>query len=409
MKFTEARDIALNKGELCDHCLGRLVSLAFKGNAVEQVGAALRVSKKDSDIPKNLKKKLKIQEKKCSLCGGLFAKNKKVMALVLKRMKEQEFETFLMGCKLPEGVQEHEEFVWTLVGTDNAEPIKREINRTLGKALEKKSKKRVDFDNPDVIFTVDYEEDSVGVQINSLFIYGKYRKLIRGIPQTKWPCRECHGRGCKRCGGTGKMYQETVEELVAEKAIKETHAVASKFHGKGREDIDALMLGDGRPFVLELVAPKKRIVDLKKLEKKINAFTKGKVEISGFRLSSMNEVRELKSAESEKVYECIVECKGVTKADVDLINKTFINAHLLQRTPTRVAHRRSDLVRKKVIKSVKAVLIDKAHFKAVIEASSGTYIKELVSGDNSRTKPSFTELLGKPCACVELNVVEVRE
>lgn len=409
MKFTETRDVVLKKGELCDHCLGRLVSLAFKGNAVENVGAALRVAKKDSDISKNLKKKLKIIDKKCSLCGGLFAKNKKIIAAVLNKMKEQEFETFLMGCKLPEGVQEHEEFVWTLVGTDNAEPIKREINRTLGKALEKKSKKRVDFNSPDVIFTVDYEENSVGVQINSLFIYGKYRKLIRGIPQTKWPCRECHGRGCKRCGNTGKMYQETVEELVAEKAIKETHAVASKFHAKGREDIDALMLGDGRPFVLELVAPKKRKIDFKKLEKAINAFAKGKVEVSSLRVSNMNEVRELKSAESEKVYECIIECKNVTKDDVARIEKAFANAHLSQRTPTRVAHRRSDLVRKKVIKSVKAVLIDKAHFRAVIEASSGTYIKELVSGDNSRTKPSFAEVLGKPCACVELNVVEVRE
>jgi tRNA pseudouridine synthase 10 len=205
------------------------------------------------------------------------------------------------------------------------------------------------------------------------------------------------------------MYQETVEELVAEKAIKLTKAIGSKFHGKGREDIDALMLGDGRPFVLELVAPKKRIVDFKKLEKAVNAFAKGKVEVSSLRASNMNEVRELKSAESEKVYECIVECKGVTKGDVAKIEKAFVNAPLSQRTPTRVAHRRSDLVRKKVIKSVKAVLIDKSHFKAVVEASSGTYIKELISGDNSRTKPSFAEVLGKPCVCVELNVVEVRE
>ncbi|RLI48252.1 MAG: hypothetical protein DRO73_09860, partial [Candidatus Thorarchaeota archaeon] len=39
----------------------------------------------------------------------------------------------------------------------------------------------------------------------------------------------------------------------------------------------------------------------------------------------------------------------------------------------------------------------------------GTYIKELISGDDGRTTPSVAELIGIPAVCVELNVVGIRE
>ena len=42
-----------------------------------------------------------------------------------------------------------------------------------------------------------------------------------------------------------------------------------------------------------------------------------------------------------------------------------------------------------------------------VRAESGTYIKELVSGDGERTRPSLTEVLGIPCTCVALDVLEI--
>ena len=68
--------------------------------------------------------------------------------------------------------------------------------------------------SPDVVVHLNLEKGEVELQIASLFIRGRYRKLVRGIPQTRWPCRECHGRGCPRCEGTGRMYQESVDELI---------------------------------------------------------------------------------------------------------------------------------------------------------------------------------------------------
>jgi tRNA pseudouridine synthase 10 len=43
-----------------------------------------------------------------------------------------------------------------------------------------------------------------------------------------------------------------------------------------------------------------------------------------------------------------------------------------------------------------------------IEAESGTYIKELISGDDGRTRPSISEMIGVPCKVAELDVIEIK-
>ena len=119
----------------------------------------------------------------------------------------------------------------------------------------------------------------VRLQINPIFIEGRYRKLIRGIPQTKWPCTKCKGKGCEECNFTGKQYPESVEELLSETVLKHTNGYEAKFHGAGREDIDVRMLGTGRPFVLEIKEPKIRKIDLKKIEEEVGEVAKGKTSI----------------------------------------------------------------------------------------------------------------------------------
>lgn len=40
-----------------------------------------------------------------------------------------------------------------------------------------------------------------------------------------------------------------------------------------------------------------------------------------------------------------------------------------------------------------------------IRTDAGTYVKELISGDDGRTEPSFAALLGQQCFCAELDVL----
>ena len=290
----------------------------------------------------------------------------------------------------------------------------REINTIFGEFLEKETDKVVNFENQDVVFLLDFEKNKIDVQINDLYIYGRYNKLERGLPQTKWPCRMCSGEGvyknekCPNCKGSGKQFDTTVEELIAEVPLKVAEAEDESFHGSGREDRDALMLGNGRPFVLELKRPKKRFLNFSELEKKINESCKNRVKVNSLRKSSKEEVVELKKAVHDKVYECVVKCEFPYK-ELNKLDVFFVNKEISQRTPTRVAHRRKDKIRKRLVYSVKTEPIDDKTFKVNVKAASGTYIKELISGDFTRTKPSFSEVLEDKCVCEQLDVLEVVE
>jgi len=78
-----------------------------------------------------------------------------------------------------------------------------------------------------------------------------------------------------------------------------------------------------------------------------------------------------------------------------------------QQTPQRVLHRRAELLRRRDVKTLKWKLLAPKKLELVVSGSSGLYIKELVSGDNGRTKPSVAELLGVEAKVTELDVVRI--
>ena len=180
-----------------------------------------------------------------------------------------------------------------------------------------------------------------------MYIAGRYRKLIRGIPQSKWICRECGGEGCPRCNQTGKLYPESVEELIAAPTLIKTQGEAAVFHASGREDIDARMLGHGRPFVVEIKKPKKRIIDIKELTQTINKHTEGKVKVLRLRLVRKDSIIKIKKMETaEKNYKALVEFnRTISDAEIETLEKTLTNTIIYQQTPRRVVHRRADRIR----------------------------------------------------------------
>jgi tRNA pseudouridine synthase 10 len=271
------------------------------------------------------------------------------------------------------------------VGIDFCESIRSELNRELGKIIERLTKKTVDEEKPEVTVILNLEKDRIDITARSLFIRGLYKKLVRGIPQTKWD-----------------MYKETVEDIIAAPLMIVTKGEAHAMHASGREDIDALCL-DGRPFVIEIKNPQKRSVDLKALQKEVNG--SGKVEISDLTFSEKEDVHEVKSARHDKSYRALVEFESPVKEE-DLGKLRRLSC-ISQRTPTRVAHRRADLVRKRKVKDIKWKRINNKKFEFQIKGEAGLYIKELVSGDQGRTRPSISELLGNPATVKELDVIKV--
>jgi len=402
--YAAAREKLLSMGA-CDRCLGRQFRGLFYGVDNGAVGSIVR---KADSLAKAKKAKPGdvLLSKDCPLCAGHFMETRALAEKAAERLANLEFSSFLVGCKVEDALLNREEALWNDIGGENCEPLKKDLVRQIGLAVTELTGKDAEFAKPDVTVIADFTNSQLSFDIHPVFIYGEYRKLVRGIPQTRWPCRDCRGRGCRKCNFTGKMYQESVEELVAAPFLADTGAKGEKFHGSGREDIDATMLG-WRPFVLELVSPVVRSLDWAAMAAKVNGTANGKVEVHALRPSSKDELVLLKEAKHDKSYEAFIECAAEPSDEaIAQVIALFTNKELEQRTPDRVAHRRADLVRKRMVYSVELARAGPLRLRAVIKAASGTYIKELISGDDGRTKPSFAELLG-PCKCAELNVLEV--
>jgi tRNA pseudouridine synthase 10 len=429
----------LSKHPLCDHCLGRQFALLGYSMENNVRGSALKVgltlqatdlakenspegvkqlkllatnglSKEARETLEHLKKRVpKASETKCFLCEGKFELLDRMIEKSLTVMQGYEFTTYLVGIELPVDVEEREDELKAAFNLGYSESIRHEFGRLFGKALGVRTGKEADYLKPDLVVVINPFQEKVRVQVNPLFVAGRYRKLVRDIPQSKWFCSNCRGKGCEKCGGTGKLYPESVEELSSKPLLEAAQGEKTAFHASGREDIDARMLGTGRPFVVEISRPKKRFFDLKEIEAKINADAIGKVQVSHLRFASKDVVRRLKKGEgAQKVYRLLAEFENpISDEDLQMLEEKFSNAQIKQQTPLRVVHRRADLTREKYIYKLKVKKVSLKRALMEIYCQGGLYVKELVSGDEGRTIPNVSDLLGNRAKTLKLDVLKV--
>ena len=388
-------------GRICKHCLGRKLSKTIEGtNNIERADKVCN----ELDID--------LDDVDCAICDNLFDKLDDDLYRKIDEKISQlgiEFETFLVGSQIPKDIQKRDEELSEKFDLA-VETIKKEVNRLIGLGIWERYDKEAEFERQDIVFNVDLTgEPKVRIQINPLYIEGKYNKYKRGIPQTKWPCSKCKGRGCEECNFTGKQYPESVEELISGRFLELTKGREAKFHGAGREDIDVLMLGSGRPFVLEIKEPKIRNLDLAKIEKEVNEINEGKTAYHNLKLCERPRKAEIKqsSPDTYKVYNAIVKCDEAFDED-KLEELTKLN-EINQQTPLRVLRRRTDMVRVKHVLGLSYEIIDDRTFSMRIKTEGGLYIKELISGDEGRSNPNVSEILGVNAICEQLDVIEVSE
>jgi tRNA pseudouridine synthase 10 len=439
MAILEKAMTMLSKHPLCDHCLGRQFALLGYNMENKDRGKALKLSltlqatafhsaknaegvqrlkvltvngfsREAQDTLRHLKKRIpKKNPPTCFLCEDRFQLFDGLAQKVLNAVANYEYTSFLVGIELPVAMEEREDEFKAAFNVNYGESIRHEFGRLLGKRIAELTSKTAEYMKPDITLIVNPFTDRVKVQVNPLFVAGRYRKLVRDIPQSKWFCSSCRGKGCERCGGTGKMYPESVEELVSKPLLEAAEGEKTSFHASGREDIDARMLGTGRPFVIEISKPKKRFLDLKKLEVAVNTNAESKVKVSRFRFTNKDVVRRLKKGESaQKEYRVLIEFENaVSEKDLRLLEETLSGTSIKQQTPLRVLHRRADLTREKYIYEVKVKKVSLKRAEMKIRCQGGLYVKELVSGDEGRTTPNISELLGNRAKPLKLDVLNV--
>jgi tRNA pseudouridine synthase 10 len=439
MSVLERAQQLLEQCALCSNCLGRQFALLGHGLENRTRGEAIKLlltmkahemklaNKKSGLIllrtlatngafhaaseVLQMQKRRSIKAKQCHLCKGKAENAKNLANKATKLLAEYEFSTFLVGVRLPVSVEEREDELKAKFDLNFSESMRNEFSRIIGKAVSASTGKEVDFRRPDVAVIINPFTECIALQVNPLHIAGRYKKLMRGISQSRWFCRNCRGKGCKLCNWTGKMYAESVEEFIAAPTLELTKGEAVILHGAGREDIDVRMLGHGRPFVIEVKAPKKRFVDLRALEKTINERALTKVEVRGMHFADKELIRRLKKGEtSQKTYKVTVDFdRPISDEELEKLKNALEGLIVYQQTPQRVLHRRADRVREKYIYEAKVRRLTPSRVRLKVRCQGGLYVKELVTGDEGRTKPSLAEILDAKATPSELDVLEVRE
>ena len=342
----------------------------------------------------------------CYACAGALSAASAMVESAVSQASHLEWNSFSVASSFPKQALVREQELADYSGAGSFTSIKNAANSLLASAVALASGKENDQRNADVSFVFDFSSARATVRLLPLYVFGRYVKLSRRHCQSRWHCSDCGGRGCASCGGSGRNYPSVEDELG--KPIAEAFGSSDyTLHASGREDVDVRMLGTGRPFVLEIRSPKKRRADLQITESRLAASET--VRAVGLRRVGKHFLDAVCNSHFEKEYSALVSAgRPLSSRDAEACG-ALSGATLEQQTPKRVLSRRADLERKRRIFSLSAEACGGGKLRLRILAEAGTYIKELVSSDGGRTRPSVSGLLGCSAVCEELDVVSIRD
>jgi tRNA pseudouridine synthase 10 len=402
---------ALESGPVCDNCLGRLLADRSFGLSNDERGKSLRVAVALDDD-----EEFDPVEETCWVCEDECDRFDWWANQAEAAVHGYEFETYQVGTKVPPLLAENDRLLRDDAGLEPeaGELLKSEYNREVGKRFGERTDTTVDFERPDVLLLCDLATDEIELQVNSAFVYGRYRKVQRDIPQTEWPCRECNATGrkqgspCDGCDGTGYRYDTSVEEETVPHVLEAMDGSEGIFHGAGREDVDALMLGSGRPFVIEIKEPRKRSVDLDDLEARINDAADGRAEVQELRRATHEMVERVKEHPASKTYRMTVEFdERVDSDEFEAALETIDGTTIEQETPQRVSHRRAAKTRLREVYDISGEVERGTEATIEVDGEGGLYVKELISSDDGRTVPSLAGELDTGARVTALDVLDV--
>lgn len=384
----------LSLGYVCDSCLGRQFSKLMKGKTNEARGKIIRKYLQEKNFPgQSDADKINFQHQeikngriKCIICENLFSDIPLVIKKIIRDLKKIDFKTFMVGIRMNDALIMNEELLWEKIGIKYSEPIKADIGRKITRAIAVKTGKKPEQGKPDIIIIFDVQKNMTEIFSNPLFIYGKYKKFSRGLPQTSSP-----------------LYKESVQDIIAKPFMKATKGSSHVLHAMGREDREARCLA-WRPFVLEIKQPMSRRLGLKSLKRQIDKSPK--IKVSSLRYSDRKEIAEIKAKKPYKVYRAVVDFEMPVEG-IERLKK--IVGTIKQRTPFRVLGRKEDRTKHKKIKSIKWKRINTKRYQFEIKAESGLYLNEMISGDAGRTRPSVSQILGNQAKLKQFDLVGLEE
>lgn len=385
----------------------------------------------------------------CSLCINMMPQAQSIAKSVLEKMKDFEFQSYDIALgDIPILTESHRMWCSKVHGVVIHQPVKNVLRERIRTIVESSlpAKTRQNNVDADLSVTVNFAnkrmvsvgkrfklnlakrrrnkhprsqiEDLVGTKDDafwrdflpvdkpmtfSLHCFTKH--LLVGCKYNKY------SREISHSDSFGKLKEKDSMEQIIHRILKKTiphesHVMVSC----GREDMNVLMLGGGRPIVFELKVPQIRTVTqamLNSVLQEVNNSTKD-VQITDLKVVDEDYFSRIKREVEfkDKSYRCVVWTENVvTQEELDKLNHDKF--YLKQWTPVRVLHRRPNLERTRYVEGLRAEVVKPNWVVVYLRTQAGTYIKEFIHGDRGRTVPSLGTLLECRTLITQLDVTEV--
>ena len=331
-------------------------------------------------------------EGECYLCKGTLAQLPSIAKEILERIKDYEFDTFLIGASIPQSILDAEDELRSRLKIKGVEGIKSQITKVLSRKIASTLGKKIDYSRPDLTILVSPADSTITISPRSVWLRARYQKYQRGIPQRSMTCNVCNGLGCAQCEYSGRS-GSSVQGLVSAFLMKSFVAEACNFVWLGSEDENSLVKGSGRPFYIEIVKPKKR--------KRVSALSiKGRKKgskphkLSGVKLLGV-EVLDRRIA-SVPQFEIAAAVNLVKKPEAPPLEQSRLDA-LESNAPNQIVtvrlSRKSRTVQKR-IESIKTKVSDGGErLQLLIKCDGGIPLRKLVTGRDYGVEPNLSELL----------------
>ena len=361
---------------LCDCCLGRLFSKKLNLASNKTLGKKLRVGF--------------ISSKKCYVCKNLFDNLLPYLKLMLNSSEGYEFSSFVVGAKLKPSIIDRDDNIRSKFKLKGIDSVKTDLTHELSKMYSRKTRKQVDFLNPDATFTLDFKEETCYLRTKQIAIQGRYSKIKRGIAQRKKSCDNCGGKGCRACNFHGLINYDSVEGAISKILFEKLGGTIAKFTWIGGEDKSSLVLGSGRPFFARLQNPNKRETRFPKT-----------MESNSLIIHNCKIISDI--PKNLPIFKSLIEIKIETENEIPSPNLKKLKKTLSM--PIVIYENSGKRSEKKIFHS-KYKKTSKNKFILTIESEGGLPIKRFVIGDN--VVPGISQTINDDCKCLEFDFLDVQ-
>jgi len=362
--------------DLCDRCLGRLFSKQLNLSSNKLLGKKLKVN-------------FNRLTTKCYICKNLLDNLAPYLKSMLNVSHKYDFTSIVVGAMIKPSIMDRDDYIRSKYKLRGIDSVKTDITKELGKQFTKKTKKTIDFLNPDLTFTIDFKNGTCEIRSKPIMLHGRYTKSQRGLPQKQKSCINCFGKGCRNCNFHGISEYDSIEGKISQFLFNKFGGTTAKFTWVGGEDQSSLVVGSGRPFFVKIQNPLKRNISLSR-----------KIALDYVTIHDCKIIFE--SPKSPLKFTSSIEMEILTENEINSSKLKKLNE--IVNIPVVVYDsfgKRSE----KIISQLKYKKTGKNCFILFITAEGGLPVKRFVESND--VTPGISQILNDKCRCIQFDFLNI--